>query len=147
MKKSLKKKVLFLCTHNASRSQMAEAFLNHLYGESYEAFSAGTHPTQVHPLAKVVMQESGIDLSSHSSKPIETFKGEEFDYVITLCDKAKEECPFFPGGKRVMHRNFKSPIAKEAHQEEAIEDFRRVRDEIRNWIEAHFKPSSPKNET
>ena len=126
-----KKKVLFLCTHNSSRSQMAEGILRALYGKYYEVYSAGTKPTKVHPYAIEVMKEIGIDISQHKSKGIKDLPPIEFDYVITVCDRAKEECPFFPGGKKYLHRSFEDPSQVE---EEKLKAFRKVRDEIKTWI-------------
>lgn len=126
-----KLRVLFICTHNSARSQMAEGFLRHLYGDRYEAESAGTDPEGVHPLAVEVMREVGIDISTHRSRSVQEFWGQEFDLVVTVCDHAKETCPFFPG-KRVIHRGFEDPSGG------GIEDFRRVRDEIGEWIEEFF---------
>lgn len=129
-----KKKVLFLCTHNAIRSQMAEALLRALYGEYYDVYSAGTKPTKVHPYTIKVMKEIGIDISQQYSKSIEEFSGWEFDYVITVCDKAKEECPFFPGGKKYLHKSFRDPGSFEGEEEKKLQAFREVREEIRSWI-------------
>lgn len=133
----MKKRVLFLCTHNSARSQMAEGLLNHLFGDRYEAYSAGTNPSGVNPLAVEVMREIGIDISRQRSKSLEEFEGMEFDYVVTLCDGAKEECPYFPG-KRHIHRSFPDPSSFEGSYEEKLELFRRVRDDIRRWIEETF---------
>lgn len=110
---------------------MAEGFLNHLYPHLYRAESAGTDPGGVHPLAVEVMREVGVDISAHRSKSIKEFWGEEFDIVVTVCDRAKETCPFFPG-KRVIHRGFEDPSGG------GMEVFRRVRDEIREWIVETF---------
>lgn len=131
----MKRKVLFLCTHNSARSQIAEGLLNHLFGDRYEAYSAGTKPSGVNPLAVKVMEEIGIDISHHRSKGIEELEGISFDYVVTLCDSAKEECPYFPGGSRFIHKGFPDP------SEGGIEAFREVRDKIRSWIEETFGSS------
>ncbi len=128
------KKVLFLCTHNSARSQMAEALLNHLYGDRYRAYSAGTAPSGVNPYAVSVMAEIGIDISKNRSKSLDEFRGEEFDYVVTLCEGAKESCPFFEGGKVHLHRGFQDPSSVEGSEEAILEAFRRVRDEIRSWL-------------
>ena len=133
-----KKTVLFICTHNSARSQMAEGFLNHLYGDLYEAHSAGTEPSQVHPLAIKAMNEIEIDISHHTSKSAADFMSQEIDHVITVCDKAKQTCPFFPGGKEVSHHSFKDPSQAQGTDEEKLEVFRRVRDEIRDWIDKIF---------
>jgi len=94
----MKKRALFLCTHNSCRSQMAEGLLNHYLGDRFEAFSAGTEATRVNPLAIQVMSELGIDISRHHSKTLDQFAGQKFDYVITLCGSASEQCPLFFGG-------------------------------------------------
>jgi arsenate reductase len=97
----MKKKVLFVCAHNAARSQMAEGLLRSLYGDRYEAYSAGTQPSRINPYAIKVMAEIGIDISTHYSKNIDVFHGIRFDYVVPVCNKAKEECPFFQGARRI----------------------------------------------
>ena len=104
-----KKKVLFLCTHNSARSQMAEGLMNAHYGDRYEAYSAGTEPSNVNPYAVAVMAEIAIDISSHRPKSIGEFQSIQFDYVVTVCDSAKETCPFFPGGKEQIHKGFEDP--------------------------------------
>ena len=134
----MKKKVLFICTHNSVRSQMAEGILRALYGDRYEVYSAGTHPTGVNPYAVRVTAEIGVDISTHRSKSVEEFRGMRFDYVVTVCDNAKENCPFFPGAKVYLHRSFKDPSEAKGVEEEIMEVFRKVRDEIKNWIEKTF---------
>ena len=134
----MKKKVLFICTHNPARSQMAEGILRTLYGDRYEAYSAGTQPTKVNPYAIKVMSEIGIDISNHRSKSAEEFRGKEFDYVVTVCDNAKEACPFFPGGKTYLHKGFKDPSEFKGNENEIVAEFQRVRDEIKRWIEETF---------
>jgi len=133
----MKQTVLFLCTNNSARSQMAEALLRTIYGNYYETFSAGITPTQVNPYAVEVMKELGIDLSTHRSKSIEEFQGMMFDYVITVCNNAKEACPFFPG-KHILHKNFDDPSIFDGSIEEILAMFRRVRDEIKEWIIGTF---------
>jgi arsenate reductase len=133
----MKKKVLFLCTENSARSQMAEGLLRTLYGDRYEVFSAGIEPSAVNPHAIKVMAEIGIDIGNQRSKSIEKFRGMEFDYVITVCDNARESCPFFPG-KKLIHISFKDPARIEGDEEEKLRAFREVRDEIRAWIEKYF---------
>ena len=133
-----KRKVLFICTHNSARSQMAEGLLNFLYGDRYEAHSAGTNPSGVSPYAIKVMAEIGVDISKHRSKSIEEFRGIEFDYVVTVCDHAKETCPFFPGGKRYLHKGFKDPSETKSDENRILGEFRKVRDEIKEWIEKTF---------
>ena len=134
----MKKKVLFICTHNSARSQMAEGILRTLYGDRYEAYSAGTQPTKVNPYAIKVMSEIGIDISNHRSKSAEEFRGKEFDYIVTVCDNAKEACPFFPGGKTYLHKGFKDPSEFKGNENEIVAEFQRVRDEIKRWIEETF---------
>ena len=133
-----KKTVLFVCTHNSARSQIAEGFLNHLYGDRYEASSAGTEPSEVHPMTIAVMEEAGIDISDHHSKPAEKFIDQDIDYVITVCDKARQICPFFPGGKKILHKSFEDPSQAAGTEKEILETFRRIRDDIKKWIEEKF---------
>lgn len=136
---SEKKDVLFICTHNAVRSQMAEAFLNTIYGDRYRAFSAGSDPAQVDPLVVRVMKEAGIDISGHKSKSVNDFYRREFDYVITVCDQARESCPYFPGGKMRIHKSFPDPSQFQGWNDNVIHEYRRVRDDIKNWVEKEFK--------
>ncbi|MEM1513729.1 MAG: arsenate reductase ArsC [Candidatus Thermoplasmatota archaeon] len=133
-----KQKVLFICMHNSARSQMAEGFLRAMCGEYYEAYSAGVQPSEVNPYAIKVMSEIGIDISKHRSKSIDEFYGIKFDYIVTVCDDAKEACPFFPGGKKYVHKGFIDPSKYEATEEEKLMIFRKVRDEIKEWIEKEF---------
>ena len=133
----MKKRVLFICMHNSARSQMAEGFLNALYGDRYEARSAGIEPTRINPYAIKVMEEVGIDISTHRSKSIEEFRGKNFDYAVTVCDRAKEACPFFPGEK-VLHKGFKDPSEFKGAEDEILEKVRCLRDEIRDWIKNTF---------
>ncbi len=137
-----KKKVLFLCTHNSARSQIAEGLLRHLYGSIYKVWSAGTAPSEVDPCAIEVMREIGVDISRHRSKSIAEFAEEEFDYVVTVCNHAKEACPFFPKGKKYLHRSFEDPSAFNGPQEEKLVRFRKVRDEIREWLRVTFADSA-----
>ena len=134
----MKKKVLFICTYNSARSQMAECLLRALYGNRYEAYSAGTQPSMVNPYALKVMAEIGIDISDHRSKSIEEFYGIKFDYVVTVCDHAKETCPLFPGGKNYLHQSFEDPVSFKGSEEEKLKAFRRIRDEIEDWIRKTF---------
>lgn len=136
------KKVLFICRHNSARSQMAEGFVNALYGEEYKAYSAGIESTPVNPYSIKVMAEIGIDISKHRSKGIEEFRRENFDYVVTVCDYAKELCPFFPEGKTFVHKSFEDPSEFEGTQQEILAKVRRVRDEIKDWIEKTFDGGS-----
>jgi arsenate reductase len=133
-----KPRALFLCTHNSARSQMAEGFLRALAGERFEVASAGTEATRVHPLAIRVMDETGVDLRGHASKTVDRFIGNPWDYVITVCDTANERCPVFPGGTMRLHWSFEDPSAASGTEEERLQVFRRVRDQIsariRSWI-------------
>ncbi len=126
-------RVLFLCTHNSSRSQMAEGLLRARGGPRYEVFSAGTHPTGVHPLAVKAMAEIGLDISEaagHRAKGMDAFAGQPMDLVVTVCDEAAEECPFFPGARRQEHWGFPDPSAASGTEEERLAVFREVRDGI-----------------
>ncbi|MBS3818340.1 arsenate reductase ArsC [bacterium] len=135
-----RKKVLFLCIHNSARSQMAEGILIFFYGKYYHVQSAGTHPQNIHPYAIEVMKEIGIDISSHKSKSVNLFSAEKFDYVVTLCDQAREQCPYFPRGKNFIHKSFQDPSLTQGNHEVVIESFRRIRDEIKSWIQTTFNP-------
>jgi len=129
-----KKKILFICTHNSARSHMAEGLLNHFYGDRFEAYSAGTEKTRVRPEAITVMSDIGIDISHHHSKTTADFRGKTFDMVVTVCDLAKESCPFFPGAKDYVHKNFLDPTGILGSEEERLVVFGQVRDEIKKWI-------------
>jgi len=107
--------------------------MNAHYGDRYEAYSAGLEPTSVNPYAVKVMAEIGIDLSTHRSKSIEEFRGKSFDYVVTVCNHAKEACTFFPGEK-ILHKSFRDPSSFKGSEEEILENVRRVRDEIKEWL-------------
>lgn len=132
-----KKRVLVLCTGNSARSQMAEGLLRSLAVERFEVVSAGVKPSSVRPEAIEAMEEIGIDISGHRSKSVEEFAGEKFDYIITVCDNAKETCPVFPGKAVRIHRMFDDPPPEsEGDHQSRIEVFRRVRDEIREWLVA-----------
>nr|WP_269479222.1 arsenate reductase ArsC [Rubrobacter xylanophilus] len=122
--------MLFLCTHNSARSQMAEGLLRHLGGDRFEAHSAGTEATGVRPEAVRAMAEIGVDISSQESKTLHRYLGEAFDYVITVCDAANEACPAFPGAGRRLHWSFEDPSAASGPEEERLAAFRRVRDGI-----------------
>jgi arsenate reductase len=137
-KKLVLKKVLFICTHNSARSHMAEGFMNALYGDRYLAFSAGTEPSALNPYAVRVMQEIGIDISDHRSKNVDEFMDQDLEYVVTVCDHAREACPFFPGGRKAIHKGFQDPSSVAGAEEEKLAVFQRVRDEIRDWIEKTF---------
>ena len=131
-----KKRVLFLCTHNSARSQMAEGLLRDMAGERFEVFSAGTEATRVRPEAISVMAEIGVDICAQGSKTLERYLGEPFDYVITVCDDANEACPFFPGARARLHWSFPDP--SRAEDDERLAVFRKVRDEIRARIEVEL---------
>lgn len=117
---------------------MAEGLLNNLYGDVYQASSAGIEPTSVHEYAIKVMGEIGIDISDHRAKSINEFEGMDFDYVVTVCDNAREACPFFPYGKQRFHMGFSDPAAVEGTADEKLQSFREIRDEIKAWIIATF---------
>ena len=134
-----KKKVLFLCTHNSARSQMAEGILGSLYGDKFEVFSAGTEPSRVNPYAIRAMNEVGIDISTHKSKNVDSFEGVDMDYVVTVCDNAKESCPTFVGATQTIHKGFRDPSQFRGKDEEILAGFRDVRDEIKTWIEDTFR--------
>jgi len=133
-----KKRVLFLCTHNSARSQMAEGLLNGLYGNKFDVYSAGTHPSRVNPFAIQAMEEIGIDISHNTSKSLDAFRDMNIDYVVTVCDNAKESCPTFPGAKHNIHKAFRDPSQFRGKDEEIIVGFRQVRNEIHNWIKSEF---------
>lgn len=135
---SVKQKVLFLCTHNSARSQMAEGLLRSMYGDRYEVFSAGTEVTRVNPYVFKSMAEIGIDLSTHRSKSVDEFKGMELDYVVTVCDNAKEACPFLAGAKHYYHHSFSDPSKFTGTEEEILQGVAAVREEIKNWLQQTF---------
>jgi arsenate reductase len=126
-----KEKVLILCTGNSARSQMAEGLLRHIAGDRFDVQSAGTVASFVRPQAIAVMAEIGIDISNHRSKCLDEFLGESFDYVITVCDNARESCPIFPGRAERLHWSFDDPAEATGDQESQLKLFRRVRDEIK----------------
>ncbi|MFN7170533.1 MAG: arsenate reductase ArsC [Candidatus Omnitrophota bacterium] len=127
-------KVLFLCTGNSARSQMAEGFLRHLANNKFEVFSAGINPTQVNPLAIKVMSEIGIDISMQKSKSIMEFINRQFDYVITVCDNTKQTCPIFPGKYQKIHWNLEDPAQAQGTEEEKLKVFRKIRDRLKKNI-------------
>jgi arsenate reductase len=129
----MKSRILFLCTGNSARSQMAEGLLRHMAGDRFEVFSAGTRPAGLNPNAVKAMAEAGIDISGHRSKSVDECAGQQFDCVFTVCDNAKEACPFFPGGGKRIHHSFKDPAAAPAERQ--MDVFRRVRDEIAARLE------------
>jgi arsenate reductase len=130
----MKQRILFLCTHNSCRSQMAEALANHYLGDRCQAFSAGTEATRVNPLADRVLTELGIDTSCLRSKTMDEFAGQSFEHVVTLCGDANEKCPLFFGGVKRVHRGFEDPSRLKGSDEVVMPEFRRVRDEIKEWI-------------
>ncbi|AEE14548.1 protein tyrosine phosphatase [Thermodesulfobium narugense DSM 14796] len=135
----MRKKVLFLCTHNSARSQMAQGLMNVMLSENYEAFSAGTFATSINPYAIKVMNEIGIDISNQYSKNFDMYLNDEFDYIVTVCDNAKEGCPYFAGGKKQLHKGFEDPASFSGTYEEKLVKFREVRDKIKEWILEYFK--------
>jgi arsenate reductase len=137
-RKGGKKRVLFLCTHNSCRSQMAEGFLRHHGGDRYEVFSAGTFPSRVNPMAIEVMGEKGIDITGQRSKSIDEFLGQDFDFVVTTCDNARDQCPVFPGQVERLHWGLEGPAETQGSREEKLKVFRRVRDELEKLIQSHF---------
>jgi len=130
----MKKKVLFLCTGNSARSQMAEGLLRHLRNNEFEVFSAGVEPKGVHPNAVQAMQEIGIDISGQKSKHIDELPDREFDHIITLCDHAAQNCPVFLGKGLRLHHSFSDPAAAVGSDHEVLEAFRKVRDEIKEFV-------------
>lgn len=138
-KKQKKLKVLFLCTGNSCRSQMAEGWARHLKSEQIEPYSAGIETHGLNPRAVQVMAEAGVDISGHRSKHVDELQGVEFDFVVTVCGHANEHCPVFPGRARVIHIGFDDPpklAALAASEEERLTPYRRVRDEIRAFVES-----------
>jgi arsenate reductase (thioredoxin) len=143
-----KKRVLILCTGNSARSQMAEGLLRNDAGERFEVESAGTKPSSVRPEAIAAMHELSIDISRQRSKPVEEFDGRQFDYVITVCDSARESCPLFFGAAVRLHHSFDDPAALDGSAEERLALFRRVRDELRTYLadfarKAHVAHGAP----
>lgn len=130
----MKPKVMFVCTENSCRSQMAEGFLRHLAGNQFEVFSAGAEPTALNPSATAVMNEIGIDISRQRSKDISQFLGQSFHYVIRVCDKVKERCPVLPGAIWYLDWNLEDPAQAEGSSEQRLDVFRRVRDAIDTHI-------------
>ena len=143
-----KRKILFLCTHNSARSQMAEGLLRAMYGDEYEAYSAGIEASSVDPRAAKVMSEIGIDISGQSSKGMDKYRGVLFDIAVTVCDKAREMCPICevsleapvqtPAAKETIHKTFRDPATVDGSEEEQLMVFRQVRDEIKKWIAQTF---------
>ncbi len=137
----MRKKILFICTHNSARSQMAEGLTNHFFGDKWEGFSAGTEKTIVKPMAVKALEKIGIDISHHRSKLSTEFTGREFDIVVTVCDSAKDNCPFFPGAKEHIHKSFKDPSDTKGSHEDILDAFIRSRNEIHNWLKSFLSIS------
>ena len=133
-------RVLILCTGNSARSQMAEGLLRHLAGDRFEVHSAGTKPGSVRPEAVAVMKEIGIDISGSRSKHVDEFGGESFDYVLTVCVNAAQNCPIYPGHANRIHHSFEDPASVQGAEEERLSAFRRVRDQIRDYLST-FPPT------
>lgn len=133
-----KKSILVLCTGNSARSQMAEGILKYMLAGKYDVESAGTKPSIVRPEAIAALAEIGIDISENRSKSVDEFAGREFEYVLTVCDNARENCPYFPAGTRLIHHSFEDPADAEGDFEARLEAFRRVRDQISEYFAGEF---------
>lgn len=133
-----RKRVLILCTGNSARSQMAEGLLRHIAGDRFDVESAGVSPSLVRPEAIEAMKQIGIDITSHRSKSVEEFVGQDFDYIITVCDNAKESCPVFPGSAERIHAPFDDPAEADGDLSSRINEFSRVRNEISAWMNDIF---------
>ncbi len=131
-------KILFICTHNSARSQIAEGIANSMFGDSFEAYSAGTSPTFINPYAISVMKDIGINIENNRSKSVNEFNDLNFDYAVTVCERARESCPVFTGAKKVIHKSFNDPSSTTGNSEEILEEFKSVRDQIKTWIEEEF---------
>ena len=134
-----KKKILVLCTGNSARSQMGEGLFRTEGGGSFEVFSAGTKPSSVRPEAVAVMKEIGIDISGHRSKSVDEFSGQSFDFVVTVCDNARDHCPVFPAGTERIHWSFEDPAAVQGSEQERLAAFRHIRDRIHERVKAFFR--------
>lgn len=135
---SEKKKVLILCTGNSARSQMAEGLLKHIRANEFEVYSAGTQPSIVRPEAVKVLRETGIDISDNRSKSVDEFTDKEIDFVLTVCDNAEENCPYFPAKTKLIHHSFEDPAAVEGDEETRLSAFRKIRDQIGEYLENDF---------
>lgn len=133
-----KETVLFVCTHNSARSQMAEGWLRHRYGDRYVAYSAGTAPGGVNPFAAEVMAEVGVDLGGHTSDAVDRYAATPMDYVVTVCDSAREACPYVPARLENVHHSFPDPSAARGSDEEKRAAFRTVRDAVCDWVDERF---------
>lgn len=129
-------RILVLCTGNSCRSQMAEGWLRHFAGDRAEVFSAGVETHGVNPRAIAVMREAGIDISDHTSDHIDAYRGQDFDLVLTVCDSARERCPYFPADAELVHHSFPDPAQATGTEDEVLDSFRAVRDTIRDYAEA-----------
>ncbi len=134
----MSEKILILCTGNSARSQMAEGLLKHITNSEYEDFSAGTKPDIVRPEAIRVLQEIGIDITGNRSKSVDEFSNKDIDYVLTVCDNAKGNCPYFPAKTKMIHHSFEDPAEVQGSKESRLEAFRRVRDQINNYLNDSF---------
>lgn len=134
-----KKTVLFICKHNSARSQMAEALLNSIYGDYFNAYSAGTEPGKVNPCTVKVMADRGIDISHSRSKSLDEYGGMEFDYVVTVCEGEGDTCPYFIGGRTYIHKTFPDPASVGRDESLKIKFFTQTRDDIEDWIRETFK--------
>jgi arsenate reductase len=135
-----KKTVLFICSHNAARSQIAEGYLRARYNEQYKAFSAGIHPSRLSTTAVMLMKEVGVDISGQRSKSISGFLKKHMDYVVTVCDTAEETCPVFPLAGKTIHVGFPNPASLSGPDEVVLGEFRRIRDDIMSFIDKEFGP-------
>ncbi|HQU82516.1 MAG TPA: arsenate reductase ArsC [Pyrinomonadaceae bacterium] len=135
---SKRKKILILCTGNSARSQMAEGLLKHITQSKYEVNSAGTKPSIVRPEAIKVLAEIGIDISNNRSKSVNDFENEEIDFVLTVCDNAKENCPYFPAKTKLIHHSFEDPAEISGDEEMRLAAFRKIRDQIKEYFEKDF---------
>lgn len=133
------KNILFICTHNSARSQIGEGLVNKLYGDKFKAYSAGTEVAEIRSQAIEVMSEIGIDISHHYSKHIREFYNKGIDLAITVCDNAQKICPVFPGAKKNIHFSFPDPSEAVGTDQEKLEVFRNVRDQIKEWIEENLE--------
>jgi arsenate reductase (thioredoxin) len=136
-------RILVLCTGNSCRSQMAEGWLRHFAGAAAEVHSAGVEAHGLNPRAVAVMKEAGVDISGHTSKTVEELPAVPFDHVVTVCDNARERCPYFPARVAVTHRSFDDPAKAPGSEAEVMETFRHVRDEIRDWAEGFVRLIGP----
>ena len=134
-----KKKILFICTGNACRSQIAEGLLRNLASDHYEIFSAGSHPSKVHSMSIVVMEEIGVDISDHTSDPISNYLNKKIDTVITVCDNAKQDCPIFPGKVEKIHWSIEDPFKGWSFDSKDLGNFRKAREELKERIDDFLK--------